>query len=97
MGPSLMGRPGSARFLVAQRGPRRAPDGRTPCHPPGCGCRKRARAPPPGYRPSLRSRSALPMTDTDERLIAAAASMGLSSHPKKGYSTPAAMGTPSVL
>ena len=47
--------------------------------------------------PSFLKRSALPMTDTDERLIAAAASIGLSSRPKKGNSTPAAMGTPSEL
>ena len=36
------------------------------------------------YSSSLRSLSALPMTDTEERLMAAAASMGLSSSPKSG-------------
>lgn len=46
---------------------------------------------------SLRSRSALPMTDTDDRLIAKAAISGLKSHPKIGYSTPAAMGIPRAL
>ena len=44
-----------------------------------------------------RNRNALPMTDTDEKLIAAAAIIGLSSRPKTGYRTPAATGTPSAL
>jgi len=44
-----------------------------------------------------RSRSALPMTDTELRLIAALAMMGLSRRPNTGYSTPAAMGTPRAL
>lgn len=40
---------------------------------------------PEVYRSSQRSRKALEMTDTDERLIIiAAASIGLSSSPKKG-------------
>jgi len=43
------------------------------------------------------SRSALPMTDTELKLIAAAAIIGDSSRSKKGYSTPAAMGTPAAL
>lgn len=46
---------------------------------------------------SRRSRSAFPMTDTELRLMAAAAMMGDSSRPKAGYRTPAAMGTPAVL
>ena len=37
------------------------------------------------------------MTLTEEKLIAAAASIGDSSQPKNGNSTPAAIGTPSVL
>jgi hypothetical protein len=37
------------------------------------------------------------MTETELRLIAAAAIMGLSSTPNTGYSTPAAMGIPSTL
>ena len=37
------------------------------------------------------------MTDTDARLIAALAKMGLRSRPKTGYSTPAATGTPTAL
>lgn len=44
-----------------------------------------------------RSRSALPMTDTELRLMAALAIIGLSSSPNHGYRTPAAMGTPRTL
>ena len=44
-----------------------------------------------------RSRSALPITDTELRLIAAAASIGLSRIPNAGYRTPAAIGTPRTL
>ncbi len=39
----------------------------------------------------------MPITDTLDRLMAAAAIMGDSIRPKNGYSTPAAMGTPSAL
>src|SRR5689334_4001732 len=42
-------------------------------------------------------RSALPMTDTELKVIAALAIMGLSSNPRLGYNTPAATGTPSTL
>lgn len=48
------------------------------------------------YDPA-RSRSALPMTDTDEKLMARAAMSGLNSHPNAGYRTPAAIGIPSAL
>ena len=44
-----------------------------------------------------RSRSAFAITETEERLIAAAAIIGESSRPNTGYSTPAATGTPSAL
>jgi hypothetical protein len=44
-----------------------------------------------------RSRSALAITDTELRLIAAAAIIGLRSSPAKGYRTPAAIGTPKRL
>ena len=44
-----------------------------------------------------RKRSALLITDTEDRLIAAAAMTGLSSRPNTGYSTPAATGIPSAL
>src|SRR5688500_5551024 len=44
-----------------------------------------------------RSRSALPMTDTELKLIAAAAIIGDSSTPNSGYSTPAATGIPAAL
>ena len=37
------------------------------------------------------------ITDTDDKLIAALANTGLSRMPKMGYSTPAAIGTPSAL
>ncbi len=56
-----------------------------------------------GPRPSdnhsstLPRRSALPMTETELMLIAAPAMIGLKRSPKKGNSTPAAMGMPSVL
>ena len=44
-----------------------------------------------------RRRKALPITETELRLMASAAISGESSHPVSGYSTPAAMGTPSAL
>jgi hypothetical protein len=43
------------------------------------------------------SRSALAMTDTDDRLIAAAAIIGDRSVPRTGNRTPAATGIPSTL
>ena len=46
---------------------------------------------------AVRSRSALAMTDTELKLIAAAAIMGESSRPVTGYRTPAAIGTPAAL
>jgi len=46
---------------------------------------------------ALRSRSALPTTDAELRLIASAAIIGDSSQPVNGYSSPAARGTPSAL
>jgi hypothetical protein len=49
------------------------------------------------YRLYFRSRSAFAMTDTELKLMAAPAMMGLSRMPKKGYSTPAATGMPTVL
>jgi hypothetical protein len=39
----------------------------------------------------------LPTTLTDDRLMAAAAMIGDRTNPKLGYSTPAAIGTPSAL
>jgi hypothetical protein len=44
-----------------------------------------------------RRRSALAITDTDERLMAAAANIGESRRPVNGKSTPAATGTPRAL
>jgi hypothetical protein len=49
------------------------------------------------YTLTLRNRSALPTTDTDDRLIARAATIGLSKSPNAGYSRPAAIGTPNAL
>jgi hypothetical protein len=46
---------------------------------------------------TLRIRSALPMTDTEKKLMAAASIIGLNSRPKAGYSTPTAIGTPTEL
>jgi hypothetical protein len=46
---------------------------------------------------SLRSRSALPTTDTELSDIARAAMTGLSKMPRTEYRTPAAIGTPSAL
>lgn len=43
------------------------------------------------------NRKALPTTDTEDRLIASAAIIGLSNQPNTGYSRPAAIGTPSAL
>jgi hypothetical protein len=49
------------------------------------------------YKGSFRKRSAFAMTETELTVIAALAIIGLRSRPKKGYRTPAARGTPSVL
>jgi hypothetical protein len=49
------------------------------------------------YMRVIRSRSALPITETELKLIAAAAMMGLKRIPKAGYSTPAATGIPTTL
>ena len=61
----------------------------------------RPRGEPPATRGysifTVRRRSALLMTLTDDSAIAAAATTGDSSHPKNGYSTPAASGMPATL
>jgi hypothetical protein len=46
---------------------------------------------------TFRSRKAFAMTDTELKLIAAPAMIGLRSTRKKGKRTPAATGTPSAL
>jgi hypothetical protein len=46
---------------------------------------------------SMRSRKALPITETELRLIAAAAIIGERSSPKNGYKAPAAIGMPMAL
>jgi hypothetical protein len=43
------------------------------------------------------NRKAFVITDTELKLIAAAAMIGDSNKPKNGYSNPAAIGTPSML
>ena len=53
--------------------------------------------PQTGYSWANRRRSELVITDTELRLIAALAMIGLKRMPKNGYSTPAATGTPSTL
>jgi hypothetical protein len=45
----------------------------------------------------VRSLRALPITDTELKLMAAAAIIGLRSKPNAGKSTPAASGTPTTL
>jgi len=49
---------------------------------------------PLGQIEILRSRKALLITEIDDRLIAAAAKMGETRVPRKGYRMPAATGTP---
>lgn len=49
------------------------------------------------YNLRLLNRNALAITETELKLIAAAATIGLSSIPKNGYNAPAAIGTPSTL
>lgn len=62
-------------------------------------CRGTARLPDPilSQNRIRRSRDALEMTLTLDRAIARAASIGESSIPKTGYSTPAAIGIPIAL
>src|SRR6266511_575707 len=50
-----------------------------------------------GVGRNRRRRLALPTTDSEDKAIAPAAIIGLSSSPNTGYSTPAAMGMPTVL
>jgi hypothetical protein len=49
------------------------------------------------YTSTRRNRNAFAITETELKLMAAAAIIGLNNHPKNGYSTPAAIGTPSEL
>lgn len=46
---------------------------------------------------TFRNRSALLITETELKVIATAAIIGLNSNPKAGYRTPAATGTPNAL
>lgn len=54
-------------------------------------------SPATAYSDTVRKRSALPITDTDERLMASAAMSGLNNQPVEGYRTPAASGIPKAL
>ena len=49
------------------------------------------------YISTVRRRRAFAITETELKLMAAAASIGDNSSPNAGYSTPAAIGTPTVL
>ena len=49
------------------------------------------------HRLIRRNRSAFAITETELKLIAAAAIIGLSNQPKTGYKMPAASGTPRAL
>jgi hypothetical protein len=49
------------------------------------------------YRSTCLRRSAFVITETELKVIAALARMGLSNRPKKGYSAPAAIGIPIEL
>src|SRR5205807_9369472 len=49
------------------------------------------------HKTTRRRRSAFPITETELKVMAALAIIGLRSSPKIGYSTPAASGTPSAL
>ena len=51
----------------------------------------------PDQAPARLRRSEFAMTDTELKLIAAAAIIGLKRTPTKGYKIPAAIGTPSEL
>jgi hypothetical protein len=50
-----------------------------------------------GHNRTVRNLRAFPITETEERLIAAAANIGEINSPKNGYRIPAAIGTPAVL
>ena len=50
-----------------------------------------------GQSDTLLNRSAFAITDTELKVIAALAIIGLSRSPKNGYRTPAATGTPATL
>ena len=49
------------------------------------------------YKRSRWSRKALAMTESELKVIAALAQIGLMRRPTNGYSAPAAIGTPTVL
>lgn len=49
------------------------------------------------HKATRRSRSALAITETELKLMATAAIMGLNNTPRNGYRTPAAIGTPAAL
>jgi hypothetical protein len=60
-----------------------------------CGCGALGRR--SFYNSTFLNRSAFVITDTELKVIAALAIIGLSKMPRKGYNTPAAIGTPTQL
>lgn len=60
-------------------------------------CYSNPALPRSNQRRTVLSRSAFVITETELKLMAAAAIIGLSSKPKNGYKIPAAMGTPIEL
>ena len=64
---------------------------------PSCICSLSRRYMGRFHSATWRNRKALLTTDTELRLMAAAAIIGLRSIPKNGYKTPAAIGTPNAL
>jgi len=65
---------------------------RNDVHPGAPACRNQS-----GLSAATRRRNALVITETELRLIASAATIGDSSQPVNGNSTPAASGTPNAL
>ena len=64
---------------------------------PSCRPLHRGQAVGGGHKWSLRNLRAFPTTDTELKLIAAAAIIGLNTTPQIGYSAPAAIGIPNTL
>ncbi len=94
--------PGAARCGAAARSTSRPGKGSKPSRANGMSFPPEAVSLPPSRLRraqsfALLSRSALPITLTDDNDIAAAAMTGDMSQPNDGYSTPAAIGTPAAL
>ncbi len=90
---------GAARLAPGRRGPA-APGSLSLArggNPPLPGAAPLEQAPPPAYSLAWRSRSALAITVTELKLIAALAIIGERTIPVSGKSSPAASGTPAAL